>query len=179
MLLGRSSVLVLVALALPLAAAACRNANAEDAPALSKTTNAEEKTAAPAYAGSSSPGIVPCGPVTCPASKSSRRVCCNAPGVPPMCRNAERCGQATKFRYSGMLGCNETADCPHGNVCCLSDDGFRADGVAGPYDRATCVPKTACLGPDVVACLSDSDCAPGKHCKQVQMGVGIEVGGCL
>jgi hypothetical protein len=101
-----------------------------------------------------------------------------------MCRNADRCGQATKFRYSGMLSCNETADCKAADpgkdvVCCLSDDGFRAEGVSGPYDRAVCTPRTACVGEDIVACTGDSECASGTHCRSISMGVGIDIGGCL
>jgi hypothetical protein len=101
-----------------------------------------------------------------------------------MCRAADRCGQATKFRYSGMLSCNETADCKAIDpgkdvVCCLTDDGFRAEGVPGPYNRATCSPRTACAGKDVVACVSDAECAPGTKCRTLSMGVGIEIGGCL
>ena len=155
---------------------------ADEAPALSKPA---EQPAAALFSAAPTPGVVPCGKdLTCPATKAARRVCCNAPGVPPMCRSADRCGQATKFRYSGMLSCNETADCKaldpgRDVVCCLTDDGFRADGVAGPYDRAACTPRTACVGSDVIACVSDGECPSGKRCKAVGMGVGIELGGCL
>ncbi len=116
--------------------------------------------------------------------KSARRVCCNAPGVPPTCKAADKCGQATHFRYSGMLSCNETADCTAVDkgrdvVCCLTDDGFRADGVPGPWDRASCMPRAACAGADVVACVSDAECAKGTRCRAVTMGSGVTVGGCL
>ena len=168
---------------LAVGAGACGKANAGEAPPLAKLEDAPATAAL--FVGAPSPGVVPCGKdLTCPATKAARRVCCNAPGVPPMCRTADRCGQATKFRYSGMLSCNETADCKSLDpgkdvVCCLTDDGFRADGVVGPYDRAACVPRAACAGSDVLACMSDAECPSGKRCKTVSMGLGIDLGGCL
>jgi hypothetical protein len=162
----------------------CSKASAGDVPALAKSEPLVAPPAAPAFASSASPGVVPCGAVTCPATKSARRACCNAPGVPPMCRNADRCGQATKFRYSGMLACNETADCTaidpgRDVVCCLTDDGFKAEGVGGPYNRAACMPRAACASTDAIACVSDAECPKGKHCRTVSMGVGIDVGACM
>jgi hypothetical protein len=153
------------------------------APALSKSA-AVVAPQAPTFLSSASPGVVPCGSAACPVTKSARKVCCNAPGVPPMCRSADRCGQASKFRYSGMLSCNETADCKGTDpgrdvVCCITDDGFRAEGVPGPYNRAGCVPRAACAGKDVLACTSDAECPRGTRCRSIPMGTGVEIGGCL
>lgn len=166
-------------------ASACGKASAAgEAPSLSKSASAAF-AAAPAYAASASPGVVPCGTgEACPATKHARKVCCNAPGVPATCKAADKCGQATKFRYSGMLSCNETADCTaldkgRDVVCCLSDDGFRAESVPGPYNRASCMPRVACAGSDVVACVSDAECPKGTRCRAVSLGVGVDVGGCL
>jgi hypothetical protein len=176
--------LTLVA-SLPLSVWACSKANGSELPALSKAAPAAAGPALPAFATSASPGFVPCGAnANCPVTKSARKVCCNAPGVPPMCRSADRCGQGSQFKYSGMLSCNETADCkgiePNRDVvCCLTDDGFRAEGVPGPYNRAGCVPRAACRGSDLLACASDSECPKGKRCQQIAMGTGVEVGGCL
>lgn len=162
----------------------CKAASADSAPAASKVAPMAATSAA-AYSAQPTPGSVPCGDKeSCPVSKSARRVCCNAPGVPPTCKAADKCGQATKFRYSGMLSCNETADCTaidkgRDVVCCLTDDGFRADGVAGPWDRASCMPRAACAGSDVVACVSDTECGKGTRCRQVAMGSGVTVGGCV
>jgi hypothetical protein len=171
-----------MAVTLPLALWSCGKPEG-GAPALSKKTAAVTPQL-PGFASSASPGVVPCGSAACPVTKSARRVCCNAPGVPPMCRSADRCGQASKFRYSGMLSCNETADCKGSEpgrdvVCCITDDGFRAEGVPGPYNRAGCVPRAACGGKDVLACTSDGECPKGTHCRSIAMGSGVEIGGCL
>ncbi len=161
----------------------CKAASAESAPSASKVAPMAVSAAAP-FAAQSTPGSVPCGDKeACPVSKSARRVCCNAPGVPATCKAADKCGQATKFRYSGMLSCNETADCTANDMgrdvlCCLSDDGFRADGVPGPWDRASCMPRAACAGSDLVACVSDAECGKGRRCREVVMGAGVTVGGC-
>ncbi len=169
--------------AIVLSAVACDQARADQkTPSLSKPAAAA--VALPAYASSASPGQVPCGAESCAATKHARRVCCNAPGVPATCKAAEKCGQATKFRYTGMLSCNETADCTAVDkgrdvVCCLSDDGFKAEGATSPYNRASCMPRAACAGADAVACVSDRECAKGTTCKELSLGLGVTVGGCL
>lgn len=174
---------VAASLALAVSVAACGKASADEkTPSLSKTSEAAAQV--PAFASSASPGQVPCGNEVCLATKHSRKVCCNAPGVPATCKYADKCGQATKFRYTGMLSCNETADCTaidkgRDVVCCLTDDGFKAEGTSGPYNRASCMPRAACAGSDAVACVSDGECPKGTACKQVPMGAGITVGGCL
>ena len=83
-----------------------------------------------------------------------------------------------------MLSCNENADCKgvdqgRDTVCCLTDDGYRADGVPGPYNRASCMPRAACAGADVMACIGDGECPSGSRCRAVTLGAGIEVGGCF
>lgn len=168
---------------LPFTLWACSKATAGDAPSLSK--RAVASSVAPPFVGSASPGLVPCGASSaCPVTRSGRKVCCNAPGVPPMCRSADRCGQGSQFKYSGMLSCNETADCKavepgRDVVCCLTDDSFKAEGSTGPYNRAGCVPRAACGPRDALACISDAECPKGTTCQKVQMGSGVELGGCL
>jgi len=179
----RVSTAMVVAGGLPLLLWACGKPEGA-APKLSKETAVAAASRGPDFATSASPGAVPCGSSACPVTKSARKVCCNAPGVPPMCRSADRCGQASKFRYSGMLSCNETADCKgiepgRDVVCCITDDGFRAEGVPGPYNRAGCVPRAACTGKDVLACTADSECPKGTRCQGINMGAGVLIGGCL
>ncbi|MCS6901997.1 MAG: hypothetical protein RMJ98_20385 [Myxococcales bacterium] len=177
----RGALVVAMVGGLPLALGSCGKTD-RSAPALSKSAAVVPQ--APTFISSASPGVIPCGSTACPVTKSARKVCCNAPGVPPMCRSADRCGQASKFRYSGMLSCNETADCKGTDpgrdvVCCITDDGFRAEGVPGPYNRAGCVPRAACTGKDVLACTSDAECSQGTRCRAIPMGIGVEIGGCL
>lgn len=164
---------------------ACGNSGPDKkAPALSLSAPVRA-SAAPAFTGSSSPGVVPCGAEACPASKAGRRVCCNAPPAPAMCRFAERCGQATGFKYAGMLSCNEPSDCTANEpgrdvVCCLSNDGFKVSSSTDPYNRASCTPRVACVGDGATsACLNDADCKGGLHCRRVTMGPSIELGACL
>lgn len=167
--------------AAPLALLACKAPSKGDVPALSKATPVK---VAPAFESAASPGAVPCGDTTCPVTKAGRKVCCNTPGQAPSCKSAERCGQGSQFTYAGMLSCNETADCKslepgRDVVCCLTDDGSRSEGVEGPFNRAGCVPRAACKGSDVLACVSDADCKGGTRCRRIEMGVGVLVGGCL
>jgi hypothetical protein len=175
----------LVGLLVLICAAACHRDGGADGgkkrlPALSKGVASEVR--ADVFTTTSTPGEIPCGAAACPAAKGSRRMCCNAPGVPPTCKNASKCGQATQFRYSGLLECNETADCASkGSVCCLTDDGNRAES-ASPTDRfnrAACMPQRACVGRDAVACTSSADCGKGTVCRKTSLGVGIELGACL
>lgn len=179
----RAGVILGLVAGLPLVMGACGKAEKGSLPALSKSAIVAAARA-PAFAASASPGAVPCGSTSCPVTKSARRVCCNAPGVPPMCRSADKCGQASQFKYAGMLACNETADCKslepgRDVVCCLTDDGFKSSDATGPYNRAGCVPRAACAGRDVLACTADTDCAKGTRCQAINMGAGVQIGGCL
>jgi hypothetical protein len=151
------------------------------APALSKAVAARHD--ANLFTSVATPGSVPCGASSaCPISKASRKMCCNAPGVPPTCKDASKCGQATQFKYSGLLECNESADCTGKDaVCCLTDDGNRAESSPSTYNRSMCMPRTSCRGADAVACASSADCAgmKGTVCRKTSLGVGVEVGACL
>jgi hypothetical protein len=147
-------------------------------PALSKAVAAEVQ--AEGFTTTSTPGEVPCGAAACPVAKGSRKMCCNAPGVPPTCKTASKCGQATQFRYSGLLECNEAADCGgKGSVCCLTDDGNKAESSTDRFNRAACMPQRACVGRDAVACTSTADCGKGTVCRKTSLGGGIELGACL
>jgi hypothetical protein len=139
----------------------------------------------PMFTAKSTPGKVQCGVKdVCPATKAGRTVCCNSPGLSPECKLATRCGQASKFTYFGMLSCNENADCKTSNpkgseICCISDDGAKAKTATGNYNRASCVPQSVCHGKDLMACVSDQECGEGKHCRQIELGRGIRLGGCI
>jgi hypothetical protein len=131
-----------------------------------------------------SPGSVPCADgVSCPVTKAGRKVCCHAPGSPPLCRDGAKCGQNNGHRYDAMLACDETADCVGAEpgkdvVCCLSDDGAKARAEV-PYNRGACVPRAACAAPSTLACRSDAECSGGRRCRPVAMAAGLSVGACL
>lgn len=168
---------------LGLALTACgRDRDARKLPALSKATAASGPFSGNGepFAGTASPGSVPCGASSaCPITKASRRLCCNAPGVPPTCKDASKCGQATQFKYSGLLECNESADCSgSGVVCCLTDDGNRAEASVGKFNRSVCMPRTACVGGSGVACVTSTECARGSTCRKTSLGVGVDLGFC-
>lgn len=147
-------------------------------PALSKVAAVDAR--GPVFTSISTPGEVACGAAACPVAKGSRKMCCNAPGVPPQCKTAAKCGQATQFRYSGLLECNDAADCGgKGSVCCLTDDGNKAESSTDPFNRAACMPAAACVGRDAVACTSSADCGKGTVCRKTSLGGGIELGACL
>lgn len=149
------------------------------APALAKVAVETAAVLPPA-----SPGSVACTQdISCPVTKAGRKVCCHAPGSPPLCRDGTKCGQNNGHRYDAMLGCDETADCTLAEpgkdvVCCLSDDGAKAKPEV-PYNRGACVPRAACAAPSTLACRSDAECQGGRRCRPLSMPGKLTVGACL
>jgi hypothetical protein len=60
------------------------------------------------------------------------------------------------------INCDEKADCPAGNVCCLTQDNNNTP-VGSTYCRTSCAPN------DAIVCKSDQEC-PDKPCRLVQCG---------
>ncbi len=67
--------------------------------------------------------------------------------------------------------CNETADCPNGNVCCMSNGATLGQDLGCSYffaskDHGTsCVQGTACPGTQLQICGQTADCPNGKTCQ--------------
>jgi hypothetical protein len=99
--------------------------------------------AMPDGGGPCTPGQVPCGTTLC----STPDYCCVTTAS-----NKTTCDMSNQNCVGTAYHCDETADCPAGNVCCLN--------FAGLTNSTTC--QTACMTGSPKMCRSDTECASGK-----------------
>lgn len=103
---------------------------------------------------SPSPGHVPCGNKDC---ELPGKVCCtgnlNQCGDPPASDEAEKKCRAKV--------CDEAADCPNGQVCCLDNANIPTSYCA-----------TKCNGQDVKLCQSNAECGEST-CETYTCSIGI------
>jgi hypothetical protein len=98
------------------------------------------------------PGTVACGPADCVADASR---CC-------VVGMLEQC-QTPATTCTGMeLNCDERADCPSPQVCCIGPDNY--------YDAASSYCMASCVANHGELCKSDDDCAGGMPCVPITCG---------
>jgi hypothetical protein len=118
----------------------------------------------------SDPGVVPCGGTPC---KVPGNYCCDTSQNPMP--TPSKCVPDITSSCGGLRqACNEAADCPNGDVCCVPPNANIRIAL-----NAQCSPKGSCMDPTYFPqlCRTNAECDNGKPCVQ-QLCLGVTVWSC-